>query len=41
LVVKENKFSSSATELSPRESESGKEARLFDFAAARVIKKKI
>ncbi len=35
-LVKEDKSSSSATELSPRESESGKEARLFDFTAARV-----
>ncbi len=35
-IVKEDKSSSSATELSPRESEGKKEARLFDFAAARV-----
>jgi len=36
--VKEDKSSSSANELSPRESEGEKEARLFNFAAARVIK---
>jgi len=32
----ENKFSSSATELLRRKSEGGKEARLFNFAVARV-----
>ncbi|MCX6758969.1 MAG: hypothetical protein NT012_00140 [Candidatus Nealsonbacteria bacterium] len=36
--VKEDKSSSSATELSHSESEGEKEARLFDFAATRTIK---
>ena len=35
-LVEEDKSSSSPTELSPRESEGKKEARLFDFAAARA-----
>jgi ribosomal protein S6 len=35
-LPREGKSSFPPTELSPRESKSGKEARLFDFAAARV-----